>query len=95
MLTRRAMLTKLAWGAAGVASAAVTVRLPELWIPPTSQLSPQDDGFLEDLSRASFQLFNECAHPKTGLVKDLGRLVDDKSNHVSSIAATGFGLTSL
>src|SRR5688500_12298142 len=95
MMTRRAMLAKLALGAAGVASAAITIRVPEAWIPPSSRFSPQDDAFLEEISHASFQLFRECAHPKTGLVKNLTRLTDDKFNTVASIAATGFGLTAL
>jgi hypothetical protein len=89
------MLTKLALGVAGVASAAVTIRVPEAWNPPATRLSPQDDGFLDELSRASLQFFRECTHPKTGMVKNLGRLEDDKHNTVSSIAATGFGLTAL
>jgi hypothetical protein len=68
MMTRRAMLTKLALGVAGVASAAVTIRVPEIWNPPATRLSPQDDTFLDELSRASFQFFRECTHPKTGMV---------------------------
>jgi len=95
MMTRRAMLTKLALGAAGVASAAVSIRVPEPRLPLITQLSPQDDSFLEVLSRASFQLFRERAHPRTGLVKNLARLSDDNSSNISSVAATGFGLTSL
>ncbi len=95
MMTRRAMLAKLALGAAGVASAAVSIRVPDAWTPPGSRLSPQDDAFLEEISRASFQLFRDCAHPQSGMVKNLARRTDDKANHISSIAATGFGLTSL
>lgn len=94
-MTRRAMLAKLALGVAGVASAAVTIRVPDVWTPPVTRLSPQDDAFLDELSRASFQFFRECSQPQTGMVKNLGRLTDDKFNTVSSIAATGFGLTAL
>lgn len=89
------MLAKLALGVAGVASAAVTIRVPDVWTPPVTRLSPQDDAFLDELSRASFQFFRECSQPQTGMVKNLGRLTDDKFNTVSSIAATGFGLTAL
>ena len=89
------MLAKLALGVAGVASAAVTIRVPDSWSSPTTRLSPQDDDFLEQVSRASFQFFRECTHAKTGMVKNLGRLTDDRFNTVSSIASTGFGLTSL
>lgn len=95
MMTRRAMLAKLALGVAGVASAAVSFRGPEVWTPPGGTLAPQDETFLDELSRASFQFFREGAHPKTGMVKNLARLKDDQANTISSIAATGFGLTSL
>jgi hypothetical protein len=95
MMTRRAMLAKLALGVAGVASAGISLRVPEAWSPPIRHLSPQDEAFLEDLSRANFQLFQETTHPKTGLVKDRVRLPDSRSNKISSIAATGFGLTAL
>lgn len=89
------MLTKLALGIAGVASASVSLRLPETWNRPLASRSTQDDAFLEELSRASFQFFREFTHPTTGMVKNLGRLHDDHWNSVSSVAATGFGLTSL
>lgn len=89
------MLTKLALGVAGVASAAVALPVPEIWTPPKPGFSPQDDAFLEELSRASFQFFRDNTHPKTGLVRDRGRLPEGKGNMVSSIAATGFGLTAL
>jgi hypothetical protein len=89
------MLAKLALGAAGVTSGAVSFRLPELGPGLPSFLSPQDDQFLEELERASFRLFWESAHPATGLVKNLARVADRAANNVSSIAATGFGLTGL
>lgn len=95
MMTRRTMLTKLALGAAGMASAAVTIRVPDSWNSSATQLSPQDDDFLDEISRASFQFFRESTHPDTGMVKNLGRLADDSYNTVSSIAATGFGLSAL
>ena len=95
MMTRRTMLAKLALGAAGVASAAITLRVPDVWVPPAPNLSPQDATFLDEVSRASFQFFREATHPRTGMVKDVARLADSPDNSVSSIAATGFGLTSL
>ncbi len=95
MITRRAMLSKLLLGVAGVASGAVPFRLGNTWTPFPSVFSPQDDSFLEELERASFRLFLENAHPRTGLVKDRIQPGVNEINAVSSIAATGFGLTAL
>ncbi len=64
-------------------------------------LSPQDDAFLEDLSKRSFRYFWEQADPETGLVADRARASGapyDKTHasfDVASSAATGFGLTAL
>jgi hypothetical protein len=58
-------------------------------------LTPEDNQFLEELEKASFQFFWEQANPETGLVKDRCNVrVSDKGG-VASIAATGFGLTAL
>jgi len=63
--------------------------------------SAQDEAFLEDLSRRSFQYFLEHSNPQTGLTLDRARADGspypaDTSNHnVASIASTGFGLTAL
>jgi hypothetical protein len=55
--------------------------------------------FLDDLQRRSFQYFWEQADPNTGLVPDRTRMdgkpLDANHQNVASIAATGFGLTSL
>lgn len=61
----------------------------------TQPLSPEDDLFLEELERASFQFFWDQASPQTGLVKDRCNVRKDEKNDVASIAATGFGLTAL
>src|SRR5882724_2323188 len=62
-------------------------------------LSRKDNVFLEDLSHRSFQYFWEQANPKTGLVMDRARTdgsaIDERHRDISSIAATGFGLTAL
>jgi hypothetical protein len=61
------------------------------------RLSPQDEAFLDDLSRRSFRFFQEHTDPDTGLARDRARA--DGSSHgeeqdkIASIAATGFGLT--
>jgi len=89
------MMAKLALGAAGVASAAITIRVPDVLFPSKPRISPQNQDFLELIARTSFEYFREFSHPRTGMVKDAGRLVDRRDNNVSSIAATGFGLTAL
>jgi len=65
----------------------------------TVQLSRQDESFVEDLERRSFQYFWQEADPRTGLVPDRARIdgspLDEDHRNVGSIAATGFGLTAL
>jgi hypothetical protein len=58
-------------------------------------LSPEDDQFLNDLEAASFLFFWEQGNSKTGLVKDRCNVHYPDQGVVSSIAATGFGLTAL
>lgn len=58
-----------------------------------SVLSRDDYSFLDELERASFLFFRECAHPTTGLVKDRDKAAGAASFRVASIAATGFGLS--
>ena len=67
--------------------------------PVRYTLSKEDDRFLNDLSRRSFQFFWENADPQTGIVRDRARTdgpahVEDR-RWVGSIASTGFGLTGL
>jgi hypothetical protein len=65
----------------------------------SSSLQPQDEEFLEDLERRSFQYFWEQSDPQTGLVLDRSRTDgsahDERHRNIASIAATGFGLTAL
>jgi len=95
MMTRRAMLSKLAFGVAGAASGAVSFRLGGSWPSSSLNFSHQDDAFLEELERASFRLFWENAHPQTGQVIDRIAPGGNEIASVSSIAATGFGLSAL
>jgi hypothetical protein len=94
MITRRTMLRRLAAGA------------PLLFVQPILRLtaatpiapavfSEQDDAFLDELERTTFQYFATCAHPETGLVKDRNRTSGADDREVASIAATGFGLTAV
>lgn len=59
------------------------------------QLQPEDNAFVDELQRASFQFFIEQSHPDTGLVADRARAEGTNKPSLSSIAATGFGLTAL
>jgi len=58
-----------------------------------------NDAFINDLQQRSFRYFWEQADPQTGLVPDRARMdgspLDENHQNVASIAATGFGLTSL
>ncbi|MDQ3686308.1 MAG: hypothetical protein M3430_12030 [Acidobacteriota bacterium] len=76
-------------------------RAPHGYSAPAYKLSPQDDKFLEDLSKRSFQFFWEQGNASTGLVADRaftdGRPYTPERDHykIASSAATGFGLTAL
>jgi len=54
-----------------------------------------DDQFLDELQRAIFLFFWEQASATTGQVKDRASAEGNDTHTVSSIAATGFGLTAL
>lgn len=57
--------------------------------------SGTDDQLLDEIQRASFQFFWKEASPTTGQVKDRAFTDGQDRRHLSSIAATGFGLTAL
>jgi hypothetical protein len=54
-----------------------------------------DDEFLDQMQRAIFLYFWEQGSPTTGSVKDRALATGNDTRTVSSIAATGFGLTAL
>lgn len=54
-----------------------------------------DEQLLDEIERASFNFFWNEASPKTGQVKDRAVAEGNDAHTMSSIAATGFGLTSL
>ncbi len=68
-------------------------------VQSSSTRTAQDEEFLEDLERRSFQYFMEQSDPRTGLVLDRAHtdasLHDEQHRNTASIAATGFGLTAL
>ncbi len=61
----------------------------------TVPLAYEDDLFLDELEHANFQFFWDEASPETGLVKDRCNVRGNDKTVVSSIAATGFGLTAI
>lgn len=67
--------------------------------PSSSNLGPPyqgtDDQLLDEIQRAAFNFFWNEASPATGQVKDRALAKSGDSRLMSSIAATGFGLTSL
>src|SRR5579864_6147093 len=62
---------------------------------PASNLSPEDDQFLNEVENASFLFFWEQGNSKTGMVKDRCNVRATRNGDAASIAATGFGLSAL
>ena len=60
-----------------------------------SNVSPEDDSFLEELEHASFLFFWEQASPETGLIKDRCNVRTNDKGIVASIASMGFGLSAI
>lgn len=62
---------------------------------PSYKFTAEEDAFLEELERAAFRYFWEQTNPYTGLIKDRSQADGPDARVISSIAATGFGLTAL
>jgi len=75
-------------------SASRPVRHPVLH-PEAAKLSASDLQFLENFQKCCFRYFWEQWSNRTGLFLDRARMDGTASSQVSSIAATGFGLTAL
>ncbi len=85
LLRRTALLGTLARACAGAASET-----------PHQVLDEQQNSLLEEVERTGCQYFWDQANPQTGLVKDRCTVSGaNRGGGVSSIAATGFGLTCL
>jgi len=80
---------------AGFASSSPAKKPAPLHMRSLGLVSDEDDQFLDELERATFQYFWEQTNPKTGLVKDRCNVHTGDGGTVASIAATGFGLTAL
>jgi hypothetical protein len=63
--------------------------------PTAAPYQGTDDQLLDEIQRTSFDFFWNEAGPKTGQVKDRALANGGDTRDFSSIAATGFGLTSL
>ena len=63
--------------------------------PPGDGYPGTDDQLLEEIEKAGFLFFWEQADSTTGQVKDRALAAGNDTRIVSSIAATGFGLTAL
>jgi len=63
--------------------------------PGGSPYQGTDDQLLDEMQRGSFEFFWNEANPATGQVKDRGYLNGNDNRTMSSIAATGFGLSAL
>jgi hypothetical protein len=88
-MNRRRVLKRLG-SAAALLPFATSCRTPS---GTPEVFSPGEHAFLDELERACFRFFQECAHPDTGLVKDRDKASGPTDFRVSSIAATGFGLS--
>ena len=67
------------------------------WIAPVlaGPARPSRTDLLEEIERRAFRYFWEQASPRTGQVRDRARTTGREDRRMSSIAATGFGLTGL
>jgi hypothetical protein len=74
-------------------AAATSENEPAPTIP--TNVSPEDDAFLEELEHASFLFFWEQANQDTGLIKDRCNVRTNDKGIVASIASMGFGLTAI
>ncbi len=63
--------------------------------PVPTNLSPEDDQFLNELEHANFLFFWEQANPETGLIKDRCNVRTKDTSLAASIASSGFGLTAI
>jgi hypothetical protein len=64
-------------------------------IAPIDQMDVSDDDLLDQIERAAFAFFWQNADLATGQIRDRCLAAGDDSRTVSSVASTGFGLTTL
>jgi hypothetical protein len=98
-LTRRELLRMGAIGMATLPFSELTAAcqtgpkiLPK---PDGAPYQGSDEQLLDEIEKASFEFFWNEASPKTGQVKDRALANGGDTRRMSSIAATGFGLTAM
>jgi len=98
-LTRRELLRMGAIGMAALPFGGLTAAcqtgpkiLPK---PDGAPYQGSDEQLLDEIEKASFEFFWNEASPKTGLIKDRALANGGDTRRMSSIAATGFGLTAM
>ena len=67
----------------------------DILLPKASAAASDSSELLDQMERASFEFFWNEANPYTGLVRDRSEADGGSLSRMSSIAATGFGLTAL
>ena len=89
-------------GGAAVFSAALptallarAARQKSFTAPAGAPYQGSDDSLLDEIQKSAFDFFWSEAGPKTGQIKDRALAKGNDTRDFSSIAATGFGLTSL
>ncbi len=88
-----AFLGQSAFALSGCGGGTISTQPPP---PPVGDGYPgTDDQLLEEITKTAFQFFWEQADQTTGQVKDRSLAAGNDTRTVSSIAATGFGLTAL
>jgi len=90
----------LRWGAQAAAIAPFASLLgcgqkPKFQPPAGAPYQGTDEQLLDEIQRGSFQFFWNETNPATGQVKDRALLNGKDTRTMSSIAATGFGLSAL
>lgn len=101
VLRRRELLTRLAKVAGASSLGSLALFLPgcggesSVPPPPGDGYHGTDDQLLEEIEKAGFLFFWEQADSSTGQIKDRALAAGNDTRTVSSIAATGFGLTAL
>jgi hypothetical protein len=64
-------------------------------VQPHTDLTAEDEEFLDELERATFLFFLEQTNPETGIVRDRFNVRSPDKSDLGSIAATGFAFTAL
>jgi len=78
----------------GLTAGVFTISL-KLKADPVSGLTEDHEHLLDEIERRACLYFLENADPDTGLVRDRARMEGYEDRPVSSVAATGFGLSAL